>query len=308
MKKIYTVIFAVTMGVSVQAQQDPQYTHFMFDKLSFNPGYAGVNKKICATGIFRQQWSGFDGAPQTALLNIHAPIDILRGGVGLTYFNDQLGFENNNIVRLAYAYHQPIGPGILGIGASAGIVSKAIRATWITPDGTPYTDDLSIRTQEDSQIVPDFGFGLYYTIPNSLYVGLSTSHISESDLGTLNFQTARHYYIVAGYEYAFSDFKLMPNILAKTDAVTAIVDVNLLLMYKNMVWAGATYRLQDAIAPMIGYQHAIKKGMLRIGYSYDITTSELKNYSNGSHEIMLNYCFTIDRQPPITKFKNPRFL
>ncbi|MFN3917023.1 MAG: type IX secretion system membrane protein PorP/SprF [Flavobacteriales bacterium] len=311
MRKIYIAIFAVVAGFSAQAQQDPQYTHFMFDKLSINPGYAGVNRKICGTLIGRQQWSGFDNAPRTALLNVSLPVDILKGGLGISYFNDKLGFESNNILRLSYSYHLGLGPGVLGIGASGGIVNKSIKAQWVTPDnGTAWQGtDPTITTDNAQETVPDFSFGLYYRIPNSLYVGLSATHLSQADLGTINIQTVRHYYIMAGYEYVMGDFTLMPNLMAKTDIATTIVDVNMMAMYMNTVWLGVSYRLQDAIAPMLGYQHTLKDGSaIRIGYSYDVTTSQLKNYSNGSHELMLNYCFNVDKPKPITKFKNPRFL
>ena len=133
MKKPFLLIFLFTLFGTVNAQQDYQITHYMFDNLSFNPGYAGMNNNICATMIGRQQWSGFQGSPTTALINIHSPVEMVRGGLGITYVSDQLGFEKNNIARLNYSYHMGVGAGQLGIGASVGILQKSIEAEWLTP-------------------------------------------------------------------------------------------------------------------------------------------------------------------------------
>ena len=129
MKKVLFGLFLLTLGYTAKAQQDYQFTHYMYDKLSFNPGYAGLNKSICGTIIFREQWSGFDGNPTTALINVHAPVKMLRGGFGFTYVSDKLGFESNNLARLSYSYHMGLGVGDLGIGISAGILQKSIKRT-----------------------------------------------------------------------------------------------------------------------------------------------------------------------------------
>ncbi len=306
MRKILLSIGIVFASIAGYAQQDPQFTHFMFDRLSINPGYAGSNQAICATGIFRQQWTGFDGAPQSILFNVHAPVKLLRGGVGLTFFNDKLGFEQNNILRLSYAYRKSLGPGTLGAGVQLGIVSKNIKPSWVSIDD--YTLDPSIPNGNTSETVFDMGLGVYYST-NQLYMGISTTHLTKSDLNAINIEMARHYYIMAGYKYDINgDWTLKPAILAKSDAASTQLDLNVTVLYKNMVWAGASYRFADAIAPMVGYQKEIGKGMMKIGYSYDVTTSEIKNFSSGSHEIFLNYCFNIEQPPAIQKYKNVRFL
>jgi type IX secretion system PorP/SprF family membrane protein len=297
------------MGATSYSQQDPQFTHYMFDKLSVNPGYAGLNQAICATAIYRQQWASFDGAPQTMLLNVHAPIRAIRGGLGFTYFNDKLGFESNNIARLSYSYHQVIGVGTLGIGLSGGIVNKSISANWVTPDGTPWSSDPNISDPSSNATVADFSMGLFYKT-NKLYMGLSATHLSESDLSDIHIQTARHYWVMAGYNFNVApDWDVMPSVMAKSDAASTQIDVNVRVLYKQMVWAGVSYRVADAIAPMVGYQTPIgDAGTLKIGYSYDVTTSQLNSYSNGSHEVMVNYCFNLEKDPPVAKSKNPRFL
>ena len=309
MKKVLFGLFLLTLSYTAKAQQDYQFTHYMYDKLSFNPGYAGLNKSICGTIIFREQWSGFDGNPTTALINVHAPVKMLRGGLGFTYVSDKLGFESNNLARLSYSYHMGLGVGDLGIGISAGILQKSIQANWITPDGTPAIDDASIAVSGANGLVPDINFGVFYQ-QNQLYMGLSATHLYAPDLTDLNISNAKHFWITAGYEYGLGpDLKLRPSILAKSDAASTQLDVNVNVLYKDMIWGGVSYRVSDAIAPMLGYQNNdVGGGTLRIGYAYDVTTSQIKGYSNGAHDIMVNYCFNLDKPKPLQKSKNPRFL
>ncbi len=299
----------VDFRFTAKAQQDYQFTHYMYDKLSFNPGYAGLNKSICGTIIFREQWSGFDGNPTTALVNVHAPVKMLRGGLGFTYVSDKLGFESNNLARLSYSYHMGLGVGDLGIGISAGILQKSIQANWITPDGTPAIDDASIAVSGANGLVPDINLGVFYQ-QNQLYMGISATHLYAPDLTELNISNAKHFWITAGYEYGLGpDLKLRPSILAKSDAASTQLDVNINVLYKDMIWGGVSYRVSDAIAPMVGYQNNdVGGGTLRIGYAYDVTTSQIKGYSNGSHDIMVNYCFNLEKPKPLQKSKNPRFL
>ena len=308
MKKVLLGLVLLASGFVAKAQQDYQFTQYMYDKLSFNPGYAGLNKSICGTILFREQWAKFDGNPTTALINIAAPVKMLRGGLGFTYVSDQLGFEKNNLARLSYSYHMGLGVGDLGIGVSAGIMQKSIQATWVTPDGTDAALDQSIAVSGQSDMVPDFNLGVFYQ-QNQLYMGISATHLIKTDLTTLNIQNVQHFWITAGYDYDLSpDFQLRPSILAKSDGASTQLDVNVNVLYKSMIWAGVSYRVSDAVAPMIGYQTPVAGGMLKIGYAYDVTTSQIKKYSNGSHDIMINYCFNLDKPKPLQKSKNPRFL
>ncbi len=313
MKKVLYVlsIAYISLITNVSAQQDYQFTHYMYDNLSFNPGYAGLNKAICGTMIFRQQWAGFDGRPQTGLLNIHAPVRFLKGGIGLTYVNDQLGFEKNNMARLSYSYHLGLPTGTLGIGVSAGIIQKSINAGWITPDGTPWEQDASIASQQASDLVPDINFGVFYKDFNDrLYMGISATHLGQFTMDALNLKNVHHYFITAGYKAQLNpNFHLRPSVMVKSDAASTQIDLNVNVLYKNMLWAGVSYRFSDAIAPMIGYQKVDKNGnAIRVGYAYDVTTSKLRGYSNGSHDIMVNYCFNLEKPVPVQKSKNPRFL
>ena len=314
-KLIFSLTLAVT-GFAASGQQDPQFTQYMFDRLSINPGFAGIDGKICATAIYRQQWAGFGGQPQTILFNAHAPIRAIHGGLGATIYSDKLGFQSNFIGRLSYSFHQPIqNVGVLGIGLSAGMVSVGYNATWIAIDNP--TNDAAIPAASSSQATYDLGFGAYLS-GRTYYVGLSATHLTESELTNINLANKRHYFVMAGYDWTIpgTSWAVLPSTRIESDAASTQVDVSVRGMWNNMVWAGVGYRIKDAISPMLGGQFTIPdksgkntdKGTVRIGYSYDLTTSEIKNYSNGSHEIFVNYCFTIVSVPKIEKSKTVRFL
>jgi type IX secretion system PorP/SprF family membrane protein len=311
MKTIHylAIVASTLLSLNSFSQQDPQFTQFMADRLSINPGSAGAKGAYCATLIGRQQWAGFDGAPETILLNLQGPIGQTRSGVGITFYSDKLGQLSETILRGSYAYHFKLGgTNRLGLGASVGMVASKLGAAWIATDGT--INDDAIPDQATSNSTFDASFGAYFYNKN-LYVGISSTHLSEGELKDMNVKLARHYYLMAGYDYAVnSSINLQPNILVKSDVAATQFDVNLNVMFKNALWVGASYRATDAIAPQLGYQYQLPNGKstLRVAYSYDVTTSQLNNYSNGSHEIMLNYCFKFEK--PLSKqvYKNVRFL
>ena len=312
MRGILTISACAILASASFAQQDPQYTQYMFDRLSVNSGVAGTSGNICATALLRQQWSGFDGAPKTGLINVHGPISKINSGVGVSIYFDKLGQENTTVARLHYAYHIKPGGGVgtLGIGIYGGLTSRALGSDWIAVD--PVTDDTAIPDNGTSASGFDLGAGIYYTTPK-LWVGVSSTQLPETELAEVSIKNRRHYYAQAGYDWQLKNPKFMvqPSLLLKSDATSTQIDLSALFMYDKMVWLGIGYRTEDAISPIIGYQMPMgktKSGMLRIGYSYDVTTSELKNYSSGSHEIMLNYCFKIVKPKVIEIYGHPRFL
>jgi type IX secretion system PorP/SprF family membrane protein len=312
------------------AQQDPQFTQFMHSRLIYNPAYAGTNQSICFNALFRQQWVSFSGAPRTGLFSFDMYNQALGGiGFGLNVMHDQLGADRTIYARGAFAKHFALGAdgnGTLSLGLDIGILQKQINGTWIAPQTLvdPAIPNNSVTTAPNlNKLVPDFGFGAYYTIPRKMYVGLSASHLSAATLkgasaGTsgqtnyydLAFKMARHYYLVGGYTFLFTnpDHAVTPNIKVKSDGSSTQLDINVTYELKQMVWFGLSYRMQDAIAPMLGYQQVMGKGVLKVGYSYDATTSKIKGYSSGTHEIFLNYCFKVVKPPTRTMHQNDRVL
>ncbi len=319
-KPLLALVFIAASWLQVHAQQEPQFTHFMFDRLSVNPGFTGTPDAICATLIGRQQWSGFNGAPSTALLNVHGPLRMINSGIGLSVYHDVIGPYSRTAARASFAYHLNLsGATKLSLGASVGIMNGLVRPDWIAwnyssdglPQGVGFGQGDMVLTQERvSSTGIDAAFGAYVYNPK-WYAGLSAIHLPAAYLEDLSVRLARHYYLMAGYNFEISpQFTISPNILAKTDLASAQFDANATVMYDDTFWLGVTYRLQDAIAPMAGYQYQMPDGKstLRIGYSYDITASELNNFSSGSHEIFVNFCHRLQRPLPTRVFKNPRFL
>ncbi|MGB0882017.1 MAG: PorP/SprF family type IX secretion system membrane protein [Vicingaceae bacterium] len=308
-------LFAGFWGI---AQQDVQFTQNMFNKLSVNPGSAGHNGGFCATLLTRTQWIGFDGRPQTHQFSGDARFG--RHGVGLTVYQDQLGIEKSLVAKAAYAYHiGSLGPGELGIGLDLGFVNKSFGDNFVAVDD--YTQDEAIPNASTSAGSFDAGFGLYYEIPEQLYVGISALHLPAStfedaaaggagDVGALSFEQARHYYIMAGYNWRIDGtdkWVLKPSILAKTDASSTQLDVNALIEYNKLVWGGVTYRLQDAVALLAGVNVPQLPG-LKIGVSYDYTTSALGAHNSGSLEFMVRYCKNISKTPKREVYHSVRFL
>ena len=336
MKKFYFALIFFSFSVITFAQQEAQFTQNMFTNMFVNPGYAGINKQICLTTLYRQQWTGFTdtyidkagiqqthkGAPQTILLSIDGPIRAIRGGVGLSIFSDKLGFENNLGVKLAYAFHQPISIGVLGIGIQVGFLNKTIDFSNFNP--IDLNDPLlNNQTGKKSTFITDIAAGLFYNIPGKAYVGISSSQLIQGkikiDIPNIKSSLKRHYYLTGAYHWTIPgapDWELSPYVLIKTDFASAQYDVTAMAKWKNMVWAGISYRVQDAVGIIIGAypfnQPTMKPALqqLKIGYSYDITTSALgkSKRSSGTHEVMLGYCFKIVVIPHVTKYINTRFL
>ena len=320
MKKTLTIIALSLTGFVTFAQQDAQFSMNMFNRLDVNPAYAGTNQALCAVLLYRQQWTNFPGAPKTGLFSVDYG-EILHGGLGLTAYQDQLGFDKTFAAKLAYSFHWILGPGMLGVGLNAGVMQKSLTGNFIAPDGTSSAAnngiDPSIPWTGASRTTYDVGFGLYYTT-NKLYVGISSDHLPDQSISKTqafgpkpqkifhyDYKYARHYYIMAGYTFDLGpSFDLTPSVLAKSDAVSTQLDVNAIVRWNKMVFLGASYRLQDAIVAIVGLEW---KGF-KFGYSYDITTSHIKNYSNGTHEIMLGYCHKFVKPPKPHGHMNERFL
>ena len=321
MKKTLTIIAIALGSLKAFSQQDPQFSQYMYNKLFMNPGYAGMRQALCATAIYRNQWNGFEGAPTSGVFSADVFLPQIHGGAGINILFDKLGFESNMGYRLSYSFHQPLAGGVLGIGLELGAFSKRIGPTgsdqWIAT--TAWQNDQSIPPQIKKTIF-DMGFGLWYWRQN-LWFGISSTHLPAGKVndGTesvnqiptgqplshnLVYQMARHYFITGGYNITTSgSWEFRPSFLVKSDATITSFDLNFIAMYNQRFWAGVSYRFQDAICPMIGFQIPNQKatpqehpdGGFKVGFAYDYTTSNLKNYNNGTFEIFLNYCIPIEQ-------------
>ncbi len=323
MKRFYTIIYLVLIifpFTFTQAQQESQYAHNMFNNLAINPGFAGSAPGICATGIARQQWVGFKDeagnnvAPQTYTLSVHSPLDILHGGVGLSIYQDQLGYQKEIGVKIIYAYRKDIGLGNLGVGVQVGFINGNIDFTTLNAhardDGDPILTNSGSDKGKVSDMLLDFAFGVHYVVPEKFYVGISATRLSESKSADdlLAYKTKRHFYFTGGYELSFPNnpsFVLEPSLLVKSDLVKTQFDLAALLKYNNKVWGGVSYssfRVMDPISVLVG----LKIKDVKIGYAYTIPTSAIG--SSGSHEVMVGYCFKINFEKGRRSYRNTRFL
>ncbi len=315
MRKLYIVLTLIVFGTgfTAWAQQDPQFSQNMFTKLAVNPGFAGANGAYCGTLLYRNQWTGFGGEPKTFLFTGDAYIEDISSGIGLTVMSEQIGFQKNLAVKLAFAYRMDLGAGKLGIGPELGLMQKGINGVFVASDkndpsipGDPNTGAVNVNGSTF-----DAGFGAYYNT-DKLYVGLSSSHLPAGTIkyGNIKTKLARHYYLQGGYKLGLtSSLELQPSLLVKTDAASTQVDINANLMIDSKYWAGLSYRLQDAIVIMIGIQDIPGVPGLKFGYSYDFTTSDLGGtYSSGTHEIMVGYCFKPVKHIIRQFHRNVRFL
>jgi type IX secretion system PorP/SprF family membrane protein len=301
--------------VQLNAQQEPQFTHNMFNYSYVNPGHYGLTDGICVTGIIREQWLGFKDengtrvSPETFLFSADAPFRFLHGGLGISIVQDKYGYFTDMGVKLGYSYHKQMGAGTLGIGVNANFLNKKLDFSKLIPidEGDP----VLAGTSSDGVMITDMSAGVYLKQPR-YYMSLSSSQLLESEKSLSNkgagngtFKMRRHYYLSGGYDLsfpAFAQYTITPSVFLKSDGSTFQVDLNALVNYNRKVWGGASYRLGDAFAIMGGL--VLKD--IEVGYSYDVPMSRIG--ATGSHEVMVRYIFKLEREKVRTGYHNTRFL
>ncbi|MFM7106520.1 MAG: type IX secretion system membrane protein PorP/SprF [Flavobacteriales bacterium] len=301
------------------AQQDAQFTMWQFYKQALNPAFNGMDRNHSLTAAHRDQWDGLDRDPKTYNINyngIFGPKSNIGGG--LNVMTEVLGQQQNTSFSLSPTYHFGMNNGsFFAVGVSLGFYSSKIGGNWIYIDeGDEIVN--SLRNTGRSTSAFDAGFGMAYYKPGKFYVGLSSLHLNNPVLADVNIQMVRHYYLTGGVELPLgSGLSLRPNLIAKSDGKSTQFDINTDVLWNNMIWGGVAYRYTDAICPYVGFQtnfspivgklNMVNSG-LRMGYSYDVTTSDLSQYSSGSHEVFLNYFLSFSAIPIKAKHSNPRFL
>ena len=310
MKKVLVLFFVMLSGLA-KAQQDPQYSLNMFNIYAVNPAFSGSYDQFNALAIHRSQWVGYGGgSPTTQHVSVEAPVYFLHGGAGISLVNDKLGNEYSRGVSLSYAYQTKLTKkSELGLGFNVGFMDVGFEGDWVTPGNDQGLDDPSIPAIGSNDVVPDLGLGLYYRM-KELYVGYSVTHLNQAtavyDNANRDFEFKRHHYLTLGWLHELtSDLVLRPSMHIKSDQISTQIDFNVNVNYGDNLWGGMTYRLDDAVVIIAGYD--INEN-LKFGYAYDITTSDLKSESSGSHEILLRYSFKM--RPPKklpTHYRNIRY-
>ncbi|NQY09880.1 MAG: type IX secretion system membrane protein PorP/SprF [Flavobacteriales bacterium] len=277
---------------NMSAQQIAQHSQYMYNYFYVNPGVAGTGDYSPLMFTFRDQWAGFPGAPQTYTLSAHTPIND-KMGVGVMMYSDKMEAMSYTGAQLAYAYRiAPTEDSKISFGLSGHFTQAVLKADDLMNLTDP--DDPSlIGTQ--TTFVPDVSFGVYYSIGSS-FAGISANNLIQGDLewgdgdsvGVVN-KLVRNYYILAGQKFKIGEkLEFEGSLLLKSiiDAPFQI-DANFKATFNELFWGGFSYRHTDAVVIMIG----VMKKQFRIGYSYDVTLSDLRHASSGTSEIFMSINF-----------------
>ena len=292
-KVIYSILFLL-IGGKAFSQQAPYFTHFMYNRLYYNPAVAGADGDFSTTVLYHRQWSGFAGAnpPITQSLVSGLPIG-MHQGIGLTIVNDNIAYEHNLEFALSYNYQFKLSVNsTLSIGPKLGLFQRSLDGSKYHPE---VANDPSVPVNTVSDMKPNAGFGAYYMSKSKFkqYLGVSIDNMLENKFsysvpgGTIDYLDKHTLYIIGGFAKPLNDnLTLLPNILVKNNSNVWQADINANLLIRNRFTIGASFRSDDAVSVLAGLYLA---NGLKIGYSYDMTTTALNNVSNGTHEIMLRY-------------------
>ncbi|WP_343704305.1 type IX secretion system membrane protein PorP/SprF [Chitinophaga sp.] len=317
-------ILLVALSQSAMAQQDAQFSQYMFNGIYINPAYAGYREQLNISAFYRNQWSGLDGAPQTVSLAVDATANNERVGLALQLMNDRIGAQSNTMAYLNYAYRIPVGNrengSTLALGIGAGVAQYRLDGSKLDPnDGA----DPLLLNQRRSLLMPDARAGIYYS-NNRFYAGLSVDNIivhylePKKDNEQFFPDKKMHAYLTAGGLIPLSEnFLLKPSFMWKEDfAGPGSLDLNAFLLIAEKIWVGASYRTAFNVfkkdhldanlrrpAAFVALAEIYVAQKLRIGYGYDIPLNRLGDYNYASHEISLGYFFT----PRKARMLTPRY-
>ncbi len=285
------MIFVSSVGFGQQLALQSQY---MFDKFTINPAFAGTQKGIPIHIGVRRQWSAIKEAPATQYLSTN--MNIFGGlGAGVTLYNEAAGPTRRTGLGLAGAYqftlfksgenHHQLSLGLSGTLNQHALDKKKLE--------TYLPDDPTIIAAYENQLLPDATFGAYYHNSDKYFVALSIMNLIQTQTDIYNIANdvknnfVRNYYLMGGVNIDASNvFTIQPTFLVQAiEALPMQFDISSRFIYENKYWIGASYRHQDAIVAMFGLNYS----GVEFGYSYDVTTSNIKTYSNGSHELHLTY-------------------
>lgn len=298
MRSITTSVLATLLGLVAHAQQLPQLSQYQFNDYVINPAVAGSRPMFEMRSVHRTQWVGIQDAPRTFLLSAATPLGD-RMGVGGYLYTDIVGPTRRTGIQFSYTYHIKLNEDLrLGFALSGGLVQFLIDGSKIQfrDAGDPVMDD-----QLRGELLPDAKFGFLLHHPR-FWVGASAPQIlqnrvyfyDETDRGLSKLED--HYYASAGYRIPIGeDIVFEPSFLVKyVEPVPPKFDLTGTMRFKDTFWVAGSYRTNDAFCAMIGYWH---KRSFQFGYSYDIITSNLRNYSTGTHEVMLAITFDKRARP-----------
>lgn len=282
-------------GGTLIAQQDSQYTQYMYNPIIINPAYAGSRGVMSIFGLYRAQWVGLDGAPKTGAASIHTPISDTNVGIGLSFVNDRIGPSDETNIAVDISYTVPVSERYklaFGVKAIANLLNVDYTKLNIYNPSDP-----RFQSNVDNKFSPNIGTGAYLYSDNT-YIGLSapallqTKHFDETaDYNTSSSFVAKeqiHYYLMGGHVFDLAyNLKFKPSALVKmTQGAPLQVDLSANFLFSEKFTAGVAYRWDAAVSALVGFQ--VTDGLF-IGYAYDAETTRLANYNSGSHEVFLRF-------------------
>lgn len=306
MKRILFILTGICISLTVEAQQELQVSQYMFNGLFLNPAYAGSHEYFGATALHRSQWVNFDGAPSTQLVGIEGPLANNKLGVGLIVSNDKIGITNQFEASANFAYHLETGFGKLSFGLRAGM--SMYSADFNEIENWDENDPVYQTGNIENKAIPKFGAGVYF-YREKFYAGLSVPMIYAADNNLIPEGSPQerffeqHFYLNSGYVFETGGpLAIKPSFLVKYQQAAPVeVDLNCNVYYQNFIGLGVGFRTGDAIIGMLDINIT---NQLRVGYAYDYTLSDINDFANGSHEIMLGFDFGKDVD---IKTRSPRY-
>lgn len=301
MKRLIFLVF-VFFSVLCSAQQDAQFTQYMYNTISVNPAYAGSRGALSVFGLYRTQWIGLDGAPETSTFSINTPLNNSKLGLGVSLVNDKIGPTNENTLSADLSYSVPTSETFklsFGVKATANLFNLDVSKLSFEDQDDPQFQGL------DNKFTPNIGAGVYWH-SDKAYLGFSIPNFIETnryeDNDTAIFKEKINYYFMAGYVFDLNyDIKFKPALLTKmVQGAPLQVDVSGNFMFYEKFTVGLAYRWSASVSAMAGFQ--VSDG-LYIGYGYDHETTNLRKYNSGSHEIFLRFEFFNN----YSKMISPRF-
>lgn len=293
MKKIiYTIVIGLSTLTST-AQQDALYSQYMFNPLAINPAYAGSRESMSAVMLYRSQWVGMNGAPNTGTFTVHSPVKGKNFALGFSMGSEKIGPTRNSNAALTYAYRVRMGKGKLSFGLRGGMYSSRMDGSVLNFNNINDTHNTGAQLKA---IAPNFDFGTYY-YTNKFYFGVSASHLLGEQLkydspNQVNLQLVQHFMLTTGYAWEINDkLVLKPSTLIKVaEGAPLNVDLNISALFNKVFWLGASFRSSGSLVFITEYNIT---DFLRLGYSYDMSLGQLRKYNSGSHEIFIGADFKI---------------
>ena len=316
---LLTVLAPGWIGSTALAQQDPQFSMYMYNPLYYNPAAAGSEGVSRLQITQRTQYAGYQptitgngGAQNTQLVSFNMPLAKIKSGVGIYAFNDKLGAVLNQAVQLAYAYRMTLKNGTLALGVQAGMYNRGINYGELFRSRDP--NDPSIPTGQVSQAKPDLSAGAYYN-STDYWFGVSVTHLNAARYTLVTDRSSdpldRTVNLTAGYRLGVGyNIDVQPSILVQYSTTARVkastITANVVGTYDNRIWAGVGYRLGDAVMATAGI-NLMRNNALRVGYALDLITGGTKIKSLTSHELLLAYALPAPdaRKKPIVR--TPRF-